>query len=174
MRNADPSNVAFLVHGAEMRVARTRAVNRALPKAYGIGICSVGEIGSVSEPNQSAPDSKKLPRQPSNGNGTRTVRDRLCQVIRRHQLDPNLVKSFATDFRGVKALHDATRDQVEINFVAHVADWAEKDRNPITNPAPRWLACGRYPISTFTTRSFVASGHDSEDNLITLCTGCHS
>jgi hypothetical protein len=29
------------VHGAEMRVAETRAVNRALRKAYGIGICSV-------------------------------------------------------------------------------------------------------------------------------------
>ena len=42
--DADPSNVSFLVHGAEMRVAETRAVNRALRKAYGIGICSVEEI----------------------------------------------------------------------------------------------------------------------------------
>src|ERR1035437_1138422 len=41
--DADPSNVSFLVHGAEMRVAETRAVNRALRKAYGIGICSVEE-----------------------------------------------------------------------------------------------------------------------------------
>jgi len=45
--DADPSNVSPLVHGAEMRVAETRAVNRALRKAYGIGICSVEEIGSV-------------------------------------------------------------------------------------------------------------------------------
>jgi hypothetical protein len=37
--DADPSNVSFLVQGAEMRVAETRAVNRALRKAYGIGIC---------------------------------------------------------------------------------------------------------------------------------------
>src|SRR5271169_646694 len=44
--DADPSNVSFLVHGAEMRIAETRAVNRALRKAYGIGICSVEEIGS--------------------------------------------------------------------------------------------------------------------------------
>ena len=36
--DADPSNVSLLVHGAEMRVAETRAVNRALRKAYGIGI----------------------------------------------------------------------------------------------------------------------------------------
>jgi len=42
--DADPSNVSFLVHGAEMRVAETRAVNRALRKAYGIGICSVEEM----------------------------------------------------------------------------------------------------------------------------------
>jgi hypothetical protein len=32
---------APLVRGPEMRVAETRAVNRALRKAYGIGICSV-------------------------------------------------------------------------------------------------------------------------------------
>ena len=43
--DADPSNVSPLVHGAEMRVAETRAVNRALRKAYGIGICSVRKSG---------------------------------------------------------------------------------------------------------------------------------
>jgi hypothetical protein len=41
--DADPSNVSPQVHGAEMRVAETRAVNRALRKAYGIGLCSVEE-----------------------------------------------------------------------------------------------------------------------------------
>jgi hypothetical protein len=129
--DANPSNVSSLVHGAEMRVAETRAVNRALRKAYGIGICSVEEIASVAEPSPSTPDSKKLPPQPANGNGTsRTVRDRLCQVIRQHQLDPNLVKAYATDFCAVKALRDATREQVEA-FVAHLADWAEKDRNAL-------------------------------------------
>ena len=65
-----------------------------------------------------------------NGNGSPKVRDRLCQIIRQHQLDPNLVKSYATDFCGVKTLRDATREQVE-NFVAHLADWAEKDRNAL-------------------------------------------
>jgi len=39
--DSDPSNVSSLVSGAEMRVAETRAVNRALRKAYGIGLCSV-------------------------------------------------------------------------------------------------------------------------------------
>jgi len=129
--DADPSNVSFLVHGAEMRIAETRAVNRALRKAYGIGVCSVEEIGSVGEPAQPTRESKKLPFQPAKGNGNgRTVRDRLCQVIRQHQLDPNLVKSYATDFCAVKTLRDATREQVE-NFVAHLADWAEKDRNAL-------------------------------------------
>jgi hypothetical protein len=128
--DADPSNVSFLVHGAEMRVAETRAVNRALRKAYGIGICSVEEIGAAAEPTQSSRESKKLPPQPTNGNGSRKVRDRLCQIIRQHELDPNLVKAYATDFCGVKTLHDATRDQVE-NFVTHLADWAEKDRNAL-------------------------------------------
>ena len=37
--DADPSNSSPLVRGAEMRVAETRAVNRALRKAYGIGLC---------------------------------------------------------------------------------------------------------------------------------------
>ena len=129
--DADPSNVSFLVHGAEMRVAETRAVNRALRKAYGIGICSVEEIGSSVEPMESSRQSKKVPPQPANGNnGSPKVRDRLCQLIRQHQLDPTLVKSYAIDFCGVKALRDATREQVE-NFVVHLADWAEKDRNAL-------------------------------------------
>ncbi len=129
--DADPSNVSPLVRGAEMRVAETRAVNRALRKAYGIGICSVEEIGSLSEPAPSSRESKKLPPQPTNGNyGGPKVRDRLCQLIRQHQLDPTLVKAYATDFCGTKTLREATREQVE-NFVAHLADWAEKDRNAL-------------------------------------------
>src|SRR5437660_8749079 len=55
--DADRSNVSFLVRGAELRMAETRAVNRALRKAYGIGLCSVDEIGSV-EPSQ--PQARKL------------------------------------------------------------------------------------------------------------------
>jgi hypothetical protein len=114
-----------------MRVAETRAVNRALRKAYGIGICSVEEISSSNGRAESSRDPKKAP-QPANGNGYggRTVRDRLCQLIRQHQLDAELVKSYATDFCGVKTLRDATREQVE-SFVAYLADWAEKDRNAL-------------------------------------------
>jgi hypothetical protein len=129
--DVDPSNVSPLVHGAEMRVAETRAVNRAVRKAYGIGICSVEEIGSFAEPAPSLRESKKLPPQPVNGNyGGPKVRDRLCQLIRQHQLDADLVKSYAVDFCGTKTLREASREQVE-GFVAHLADWAEKDRNAL-------------------------------------------
>lgn len=138
--DADPSNVSPLVHGAEMRIAETRAVNRALRKAYGIGICSVEEIGSVATQSGPAVESKKLPARVANGNQNgngdgnsinhATVRDRLCQIIRQHQLDAALVKSYATDFCGVKTLRDATREQVE-NFVTHLADWAQNDRNAL-------------------------------------------
>jgi hypothetical protein len=132
--DADPSNVSPLVRGAEMRMAETRAVNRALRKAYGIGICSVEEIGSFAEPGPPSREAKKLPPQPANGKngnyGGPKVRDRLCQLIRQHQLDANLVKSYAVDFCGTKSLREATREQVE-GFVAHLADWAEKDRNAL-------------------------------------------
>ena len=125
--DADPSNVSSLVRGAEMRVAETRAVNRALRKAYGIGICSVEEIGS------SANLGEKLPPQNANGNGNGAgpkVRDRLCQIIRKHQLDAELVKAYAVDYCGTKTLREATREQIE-NFVQELADWAEKDRNAL-------------------------------------------
>jgi hypothetical protein len=132
--DADPSNVSPLVHGAEMRVAETRAVNRALRKAYGIGICSVEEIGSFAEPAPSSHESTKLPPHAVNGKngnyGGPKVRDRLCQLLRQHQLDANLVKSYAVDFCGTKTLREASREQVEA-FVAHLADWAEKDRNAL-------------------------------------------
>ncbi len=122
--DADPSNVSSLVRGAEMRIAETRAVNRALRKAYGIGICSVEEIGTIPNPVE------RLSPQKANGNGNGTgpkVRDRLCQIIRQHKLDPELVKAYAVDFCGTKTLREASREQVE-NFVQQLADLAAKDR----------------------------------------------
>ena len=130
--DADPSNVSLLVRGAEMRIAETRAVNRALRKAYGIGICSVDEIGSNPGPMPS-PDLQKSPLSDANGNGNANghkVRDRLCQIIRQHNLDPELVKAYAVDFCGIKVLKDATREQVE-NFVQQLADAAKNDRDSL-------------------------------------------
>ena len=134
--DADPSNVSQLVRGAEMRIAETRAVNRALRKAYGIGICSVEEIGSNSGPMAGPSDQHKFPPQNTTGNGNgnggagHKVRDRLCQIIRQHKLDPELVKAYAVDFCGTKALKDATREQVE-TFVQQLAEAATKDRGAL-------------------------------------------
>src|SRR6202521_1136005 len=79
--DADPSNVSSLVHGAEMRVAETRAVNRALRKAYGIGLCSVEELGAFSGSASPTRDHEQSPKPHSlNGssNGQPRLRDRLC------------------------------------------------------------------------------------------------
>jgi hypothetical protein len=129
--DADPSSVSPLVRGAEMRIAETRAVNRALRKAYGIGLCSVEELGYVySRPERSSEKNSASP--PSNGNGSSNgqprLRDRLCILIRQHQLDPTLVKRYAADFCGTQELREASRDLVE-SFVATLAHQAATDRD---------------------------------------------
>ena len=128
--DADPSNVSPLVRGAEMRVAETRAVNRALRKAYGIGLCSVEELGWPSS-TPSPSDNHATPNKPcaSNGssNGHPRLRDQLCLLIRKYELDPTLVKRYAADFCGTEALRDASRDLVEA-FISTLADEAAKDR----------------------------------------------
>jgi hypothetical protein len=128
--DADPSNVSFLVRGAEMRVAETRAVNRALRKAYGIGLCSVEELGylrSRSDPPVEARAAQPHPNGDHSGNGHPRLRDRLCLLIRQHQLNPTLVKRYAADFCGTQELREASRDLVE-SFIAHLAETAAKDR----------------------------------------------
>ncbi len=124
--DADPSNVSPLVHGAEMRVAETRAVNRALRKAYGIGLCSVEELGSFSPLTERAQVANRGTERPS-GNGQPRLRDRLCQLIRQHQLDPTQVKLYAADYCGTAVLRDASRDLVEA-FINNLAEWATRDR----------------------------------------------
>jgi hypothetical protein len=129
--DADPSNVSPLVRGAEMRVAETRAVNRALRKAYGIGLCSVDELGWLS----GSPNSPQVRRQHENShapngsnNGQPRLRDRLCLLIRQYNLDPALVKAYAADFCGTPSLKEAKRDLVE-SFVSHLAVAAKEDRD---------------------------------------------
>lgn len=83
--DADPSNTSPLVRGAEMRVAETRAVNRALRKAYGIGLCSVEELGWLAGSPGPAKEQKQPAKSPNpNGssNGQPKLRDRLCVLIR--------------------------------------------------------------------------------------------
>jgi len=128
--DADLNNTSSLVRGAEMRVAETRAVNRALRKAYGIGICSVEEIGSSPRPTEPPAQIVRFPAQvestPVNGNGHR-LRDQIQLLIRKHRLDAALVKLYAADFCGTSELRQASREQVE-KFAQHLAQYAERDR----------------------------------------------
>jgi hypothetical protein len=130
--DADPSNVSSMVHGAEIRVAETRAVNRALRKAYGIGLCSVEELGWAPRSNAPAPpDESQIPANGNNGqhnNGQPRLRDRLCLLIRQYQLDAGLVKAYAADCCGTASLRDASRDQIE-TFINALAQRAANDRD---------------------------------------------
>jgi len=131
--DADPSNVSSMVRGAELRIAETRAVNRALRKAYGIGLCSVEELGAFSSLPKSVPTTS-----PSNGhssangagNGQPRLRDQLCLLIRQYNLDANLVKAYAADFCGTQTLSGASRELVE-SFISHLATAAKQNREAL-------------------------------------------
>lgn len=123
--DACPANVSELVRGAEMRVAETRAVNRALRKAYGIGLCSVEEMGSAAAretgPGPVLVRSQTEPTAPSS-----PARNRLFELIRRHQLDAKLVKAYAENFCGIGDLRHADRESVT-RFVENLTNWATRD-----------------------------------------------
>ena len=127
--DADPSNVSSLMHGAEMRIAETRAVNRALRKAYGIGLCSVEELGSCSNSGATR-DRQESSRESRNGsnNGQPRLRDQLCLLIREHNLDPTLVKAYAADFCGTPSLKEASRELVQ-SFISHLTAYAKENRD---------------------------------------------
>jgi hypothetical protein len=137
--DADVSNVSPLVRGAEMRVAETRAVNRALRKAYGIGLCSVDELGWASLPPQPPSSNSNGSHNFHRSNGSHTgdgsnganggpsrLRDKLCLLIRQYNLDPTLVKEYAAHFCGTETIKDASRDLVE-SFIAHLSSSAKED-----------------------------------------------
>jgi len=131
--DADPSNVSSLVHGAEMRIAETRAVNRALRKAYGIGLCSVEELGALSSSARSSPiPSPSNGSHSSNGSGydQPRLRDQLCLLIRQYNLDSNLVKAYAADFCGTATLSGASRELIE-SFISHLATAAKENRDAL-------------------------------------------
>lgn len=125
--DADPSNVSPVVLGAEMRIAETRAVNRALRKAYGIGTCSVEELGAAA-PAKPAP--KHIGADPhlgtSNGHSSHPLRDQLNPLIHEHQLDPALVKRYAAEFCGTQTLRDASKELVE-DFIGTLSKKATED-----------------------------------------------
>jgi hypothetical protein len=120
-----------------MRIAETRAVNRALRKAYGIGLCSVEELGSFAQPQSPSGPSQKLRNHASvancnaSPNGQPRLRDKLCLLIRKYELDPELVKRYAASFCGTETVGDASRDLVA-NFVRSLTEQAETDPGALT------------------------------------------
>jgi hypothetical protein len=133
--DADPSNISTLVHGAEMRIAETRAVNRALRKAYGIGLCSVEELGAFSnsaKPTSASSHSYSNGSHSANGtgNGQPRLRDQLCLLIRQYNLNANLVKAYAADFCGTEALNGASRELVK-SFISHLSAAAKENRDAL-------------------------------------------
>ncbi len=130
--DADPSNVSSAVQGAEMRIAETRAVNRALRKAYGIGICSVEELGSIPAPKSPSGENQPLHSASGNhsSNGQPRLRDQLCILIRQHSLNPALVKAYAADFCGTATLSGASRELVE-SFISHLSTAAKENRDSL-------------------------------------------
>jgi hypothetical protein len=132
--DADPGNVSSAVLGSKLRIAETRAVNRALRKAYGIGLCSIEELGSSAVPQNSR---QKLRNHSHTGNGDLPkygqprLRDRLCLLVRQHELDPELVKRYAASFCGTETVSDASRDLVE-NFIQSLAKEAKTNPDALT------------------------------------------
>jgi hypothetical protein len=124
--DADPSNVSVVMHGAELRIAETRAVNRALRKAYGIGLCSVEELGAV----RASPAPPPLTNGLHSSNGQPRLRDQLCLLIRQYNLDANLVKAYAADFCGTETLRGASRELVE-SFISHLSTAAKENREAL-------------------------------------------
>jgi hypothetical protein len=130
--DADPSNVSSLLHGAEMRIAETRAVNRALRKAYGIGLCSVDELSFPQDrsahfrQNTSGSNNDRTDGQDQHSNHNQPrLRDRLRLLIRQHDLDPSQVKRYAAEFCHVQSLHEASREQIQ-EVIDHLAALAEQ------------------------------------------------
>lgn len=130
--DADPSNVSSLMHGAELRIAETRAVNRALRKAYGVGMCSVEELGSSLTAKSETNGVRMNPIAPASmiDNDQPRLRDSLRILIRQHALNPVLVKSYAAHFCGTDTLSSASRGSIE-SFISHLSSAAREDRDAL-------------------------------------------
>jgi len=130
--DADPSNVSAMVRGAEMRIAETRALNRALRRACAITLCSVEELGSAAQASNDRRSSCVSQAPALNGYAAvqPRLRDQLCLLIRQFQLDPALVKRYAASYCGACSISAASRESVEA-FISHLKKSAEEDRGAL-------------------------------------------
>jgi hypothetical protein len=147
-----------MVRGAELRIAETRAVNRTLRKAYGIGLCSAEELGAFSSEPRKSPTTAPSNGHPSSngsGNGQPRLRDQLCLLIRQYNLDANLVKAMPR-LKLPSADYQVLRKQI-----------LERD-------GWRCQLCGtpnRLEVHDIKSRGSLRD--DTLQNLITLCAKCH-
>ena len=131
--DADPGNVSNLVRGSELRVAETRAVNRALRKAYAVGICSAEELGSAPE-TLAAGLRLRIPKlsseeavRPVSASSACSVQDRLKLILRDHELDPAQVLAYARRFLGIEDIGGATPSELA-RFAEHLEQFAVANR----------------------------------------------
>src|SRR5208282_6925426 len=88
------------------------------------------ELGSFSGPPRpvaASPHANGSRGSNGSNNGHPRLRDQLCLLIRKYELDPTQVKRYAADFCGTEILRDAGRDLVE-SFIKTLADQAARDR----------------------------------------------
>ena len=115
------------------RCASPKPAPSTAPSARPTASASVRSRNSAGLPDPTRPappDQRKTSANGNNGhhNGQPRLRDRLCLLIRQHQLDAGLVKAYAADYCGTATLRDASRDQVEA-FINDLAERAAKDRD---------------------------------------------
>ena len=115
------------------RCASPKPAPSTAPSARPTASASVRSRNSAGLPDPTLrphPISASAPTNGNNGhqNGQPRLRDRLCLLIRQHQLDAGLVKAYAADYCGTPTLRDASRDQVEA-FINDLAERATKDRD---------------------------------------------
>jgi hypothetical protein len=131
-----------------MRIAETRAVNRALRKAYGVGLCSAEELGSSPQPPAPAGASRvssesfnKLELVPK-----QSLRDQLRQLIRTHKLDPASTKSYALEHLHLESLRDATPDQVK-ELIEHLQRRLFEDRVGVLEDLAKFTGVDRKGVA---------------------------
>jgi len=118
-----------------MRVAETRAVNRALRKAYAIGICSFEELGPQSNGTSPKLHKESLITEPA------SLRRRLCTLISYYGLNAAAVKRYAAEFCGTQEVREATRELVE-DFIEHLSLSLTNDRKAVIEHLKRYETGG--------------------------------
>ena len=152
--DADPTNIGSLVRGAELRVAETRAVNRALRKAYAIALCSAEEVGGLAERTLASessnrevtPQQERPPISSVEAGPPISVGDRLKIILREHGLDPLQVLRYAFQYLEISDLKAASAEELE-RFADHLEQFAISNRT--------WLLANL---------SRAAKGTDSEES----------